>query len=826
MALSQKEFEKLGVFYLGSNANNDAVLYDSRDLLTHAICVGMTGSGKTGLGIGILEEAILDAVPAIIIDPKGDMGNLLLAFPELQGKDFLPWVDADEARRKNLSLETLADKKSALWKDGLEKSGQDSARISRFKTQADFTIYTPGSTSGIPISILSSLKVPPLDIVEEPEFLAEQVAGTVGSILGLLGIATDNQSPAFVFVSNLVRHFWLKQESLDLGKLIDSILHPPISKIGYMDLDTIFEPKKRIELAKKINNLIASPGFTSWMQGDDLNIPALLFTEEGKPRVSIFSISHLDDQERMFFVSLLLNQLTSWMRTQSGTTSLRALLYMDEIFGYLPPVANPPSKKPLLTLLKQARAYGIGLILATQNPADIDYKALSNAGTWFIGRLQTPQDRDRVIDGLLTHGNTQFSNRKTIESTLANLESRAFLLHNVHESEPIIFNTRWVMSYLKGPLTRKDIRALMEEKKKVKNKENAPHIKDKNQALQTKSLDIIAQSITPEEITSERPSQPAMSPTHAIRPLLESVPQLFMKASIPSPGPDYTLSYRPMLYGWGNAFFDDAKYELDQSIRFGLIHGLHFNPLIFNWKKAFRVDLDPSNFRSDPIENSHFLELPKDAKKKTSYTKWSRTLVDHIYHEETTEVWRCSSLRLKSLGTEIKSDFVQRVHDVLRERRDDTLDKIRDRYQKKMEASERRLQSAEHQLETQEDQARSASLDSALTIGTSIFGAFFGRKSSRSMATAARRGSRAIKEKRDVARAEEKYQSAVENIEKINFESEEKLREAAEKFAFEMHPIESVAVSVKKKNIKVEWFGLTWVPYWISDSEKVLAVSY
>ncbi len=809
MALKQDIFEKLGVFYLGGHQEQPdlPLLYDSRDLLTHAMCIGMTGSGKTGLCLGLLEEAILDDVPAIIIDPKGDLGNLLLTFPELAPKDFLPWMDADEARRKSVDLQTLAEEKSILWKNGLAQWGQNPERIGRLKSKAHFSIFTPGSSAGLSVSILSSLEAPGQKILQDEEFLSDQISGTVGSFLGLMNEDTDAQSPVFVFLSSLIGHYWRQGESLDLAKLIDAVQHPPIEKIGFMDLDTIFGPKKRLDLAKKINNLVASPGFAAWLKGERLHIPSLLFTTAGKPRVSIFSIAHLDDKERMFFVSTLLNQMVSWMRTQSGTTSLKALLYMDEIYGYLPPVANPPTKGPFLTLLKQARAYGLGLVLATQNPSDIDYKALSNAGTWFLGRLQTKQDRDRVVTGLISAGG-QFSDRKAINDILSGLQSRTFLLHNVHEDKPVLFQTRWVMSYMKGPLTRSDISTLMDAQK------NSPQI--------------AAPPGLAEQISKE-PSPPIPSsntPTPSIRPMLEGIPQFFMKPGIEA-AETSKLLYRPMLYGWGESYFDDTKYGLDQSIHFGIVHGIQADPLILDWNaKAFRVDLDPSQFSSEPDEGS-FMDLPKLATRKTSYTKWSKSLITYLYKNETLSCWRCPTLKLNSQGKESQSAFVQRTRELLKEKRDDALDKIRDRYAKKIQTAQNRLQRAEHSLETQEDQARSASMDAAVTIGSSIFGAFFGRKSSRRISTSARRGSKALKEKRDVDRAQEKYDSALEAISNLNAESEEKLRESAQKYAMDAHPVEEVQVYVKKKNIDLKLFCLVWVPYWVSENgTKELAVSY
>src|SRR6478672_10028818 len=460
-----QDFEKLGVFYLGkmfdlgAKKTTDAlVLYDSKDLVTHAVCVGMTGSGKTGLCIAVLEEAAIDGIPAIIIDPKGDLCNLLLTFPNLRPEDFAPWVEEG----------VDAAQQAQLWKDGLAKWGEDGERIKRLRDTADFRIYTPGSNAGIPVSILKSFDAPNETIRDDNELLAERINTTATSLLGLIGITAEPlRSREHILISNILNQEWSNGRNLDVGGLIQQIQSPPMTKIGVMDLDSFFPAQDRLELAMALNHLLASPSFASWMEGEPLDIQQLLHTPSGKPRLSIFSIAHLGDAERMFFVSLLLNQVLGWMRTQSGTTSLRAILYMDEIFGYFPPVANPPSKLPLLTLLKQGRAFGLGVVLATQNPVDLDYKGLANTGTWFIGRLQTERDKARVLEGLegIAAGTGQKFDRQEMEQVLAGLSTRIFLLNNTHDDAPEVFETRWAMSYLRGPLTRVQIKALMDPMK-------------------------------------------------------------------------------------------------------------------------------------------------------------------------------------------------------------------------------------------------------------------------------------------------------------------------------------------------------------------------
>lgn len=469
------DYEKLGAFYLGRPYDLAAkgptpglVLYDSKDLVTHAVCVGMTGSGKTGLCIDVIEEAALDGIPTIAIDPKGDLTNLLLTFPQLRPEDFRPWINEEDGTKKGLSPDAYAAQQAEAWKSGLAAWGEDGERIARLREAADFAIYTPGSNAGIPVSILASFAAPPQALRDDAELFRERVGTTVTSLLGLIGVEADPvQSREHVLLSTLFTNAWSAGQDLDLAALVAQIQKPAVTRIGVMDLDSFYPAKDRLKLALALNNLLAAPGFTAWLEGVPLDIATLLHTPDGKPRVAIMSIAHLSDAERMFFVSLLLNQVLGWMRAQSGTTSLRAILYMDEIFGFFPPVATPASKQPLLTLLKQARAFGLGVLLATQNPVDLDYKGLSNAGTWFLGRLQTERDKARVLEGLegvAAAANASFDKRQ-IDTMLTGLGSRVFLMNNVHEDGPRLLESRWSMSYLRGPLTRDQIKKLMDGKR-------------------------------------------------------------------------------------------------------------------------------------------------------------------------------------------------------------------------------------------------------------------------------------------------------------------------------------------------------------------------
>ncbi|WP_455245152.1 ATP-binding protein, partial [Petrachloros mirabilis] len=644
-----EDFEKLGVFYLGRPYDLAAkqtkpgwVLYDSKDLVTHAVCVGMTGSGKTGLCLALLEEAAIDNIPAIIIDPKGDLGNLMLTFPGLKAEEFQPWINQDEARKKGLSPDEYAKAQADLWKKGLASWQQDGARIQRLRDAADVAIYTPGSNAGLPVSILKSFAAPAADILNDPELLRERIGTTVASLLGLLGIEVDPiQSREHILLSTILDQTWKDGEDLDLAALIQAIQAPPVSKIGVMDIESFFPSKERFALAMKLNNLLAAPGFQSWLEGEALDIQSLLYTSSGKPRLAIFSIAHLNDAERMFFVTLLLSQMVGWMRSQSGTTSLRALLYMDEIFGYFPPVSNPPSKLPLLTLLKQARAFGLGVVLATQNPVDLDYKGLANTGTWFIGRLQTERDKARVLEGLegASAGAGKKFDKGRMEQTLAGLGSRIFLMNNVHEDEPVAFETRWCLSYLRGPLTRTQIKALMDPLRASK-------------GLGVKGKE-----------TGREGSSPHSSPLtpYRQRPMLPpDIAQYFVPLRGSKQEGD-ELVYVPIVLGAAQVRFVDAKSSIDTTQDVTALVPVTEGAVAVDWDKAMGLQLVVEDLEKEPEEGAQFLPLPSSAGKARNYVDWAKDFGSWLYRTQAVELLKSRSSKEVSKPGESERDFRVRL---------------------------------------------------------------------------------------------------------------------------------------------------------------------
>ncbi len=776
------DFEKLGVFYLGKTKDG-LLLYDSKDLVTHAVCVGMTGSGKTGLCVTLLEEAAIDGIPAIIIDPKGDLSNLMLTFPNLAPEDFKPWVEErDPAQEAN------------LWKEGLAKWGQDGERIKRLRDAADFRIYTPGSNSGLPVSILKSFVAPPETIRQDNESLAERINTTVTSLLGLIGVEADPvRSREHILLSNILQQEWSAGRDLDIATLIQKVQTPSITKIGVMDLDSFYPAQDRFQLAMALNNLLASPSFASWMEGEPLDVQQFLYMQTGKPRLSIFSIAHLADAERMFFVSLLLNQVLGWMRAQSGTTSLRAILYMDEIFGYFLPVANPPSKLPLLTLLKQARAFGLGVVLATQNPVDLDYKGLSNAGTWFIGRLQAERDKARVLEGLegIAAGTGQKFDKQQMEQLIAGLDKRIFLMNNVHDDGPEIFETRWALSYLRGPLTRAQIKTLMDPLK--------------------------TQTATPAAVSASAPvpvspSAPAQS-TKAILP--PEITQYYIP--VRSSG-SASLTYHPMLLGAAEVRYSNSKtVEVTQQLT--LLTAITDGPVSLDWSQAVALDLPVEDLDPEPQPESQFVEVPANATKVKSYATWRKDLASWIYRNQRLELLESPSLDIVSNPGESERDFRVRLQQLAREQRDEAVEKLRRKYAPKFEQLEERKRRAEQAVAREMEQAKGQKMQTAISFGATLLGSFLGRKSLGRATTAVRGVGRSVKESQDVERAEENVAALSQKLSDLDAEFQAETAALERSFDPQTEQLEKVSLKPTKANIAVKLVTLAWAPYWHESGE-------
>ncbi len=794
--MSQAPFEGLGTFYLGKEVDpatgdktEDLVLYDAADLTTHAFIVGMTGSGKTGLGVGIIEEAALDKIPVIAIDPKGDMGNLLLSFPTFNPADFEPWMEPAESQREGITAGELAQKKADLWKNGLEGWGQDGERIQRFKDSAEFTIYTPGSDAGVPVSVLGSFDPPPADS-RSGEVFTERVDASIASLLSLIGVDADPlQDGEHIFLAKVVGDAWSAGQSLTLADLIRALQEPPFAKLGVMEVDNFFPPKDRNALAMRLNGLLASPGFAAWAQGEPLDADRLFFSDDGKPRVSVFSIAHLDDAERMFFVTKLLGEVIAWMRRQPGTASLRALLYMDEIFGYLPPTANPASKKLFLTLLKQARAFGLGLVLSTQNPVDMDYKALSNCGTWFVGRLQTERDKMRLLDGLEGASQNAAFDRGRMDQILSGVGKRVFLLHNVHDSEPVLMTTRWVMSYLAGPLTREQIGRLMDSRKT----EAVPS----NQSLG---------GIT---TATEAPSEAAAPPSEPGLPDLPgTIPQVFVAA-----GSSAVDTYLPMMLARAEVPYSRSSISLDHRANYTFLAEVSGETP--DWHSADTLNERPTS-EAQPATSAGFSEVPPALADPSTYGKAEDDLKRWLQNERPLTVFQSKTLKTVSNPGEDERSFRIRLTQLARETRDEKKNVIRERYQKKLDTIMGRIRTAETAVDRESSQASQRKLDTVVSVGTGLLGALLGgsrRSSVGRIGTAARSAGRARKESSDVARAEAKVSDLNAEYANLDAELTREVEDLDLMFTPETEALETIEIKAKQSEMHVTELALAWVPF-------------
>lgn len=747
-----EDFEKTGYFYLGKSGK-DYTLYDSKELTTHAVCVGMTGSGKTGLGISLLEEAAIDKIPAIIIDPKGDLGNLLLTFPNLSAQEFKPWVDSAEADRKGMSVDAYAESVATTWKEGLASWGESAERVRKLKDSVEMVIYTPGSEMGVPLSIINSFKAPATEDEKRDKLLS-----ITSSLLGLIGVSADPiKSREHILISTIIDEAWKKGQDVDIPTLIQEVQKPPFSKVGALDVETFYPAKERMALSISLNNLLASPGFQTWMRGEPLDIQRLLYTKEGKPKLSILSIAHLSDSERMFFVTLLLNEVISWMRQQPGTSSLRAILYMDEIFGYFPPVASPPSKLPMLTLLKQARAFGLGVVLVTQNPVDLDYKGLANAGTWFIGKLQTERDKMRVAEGLKVASNEQVD-----ASLFDKVASRTFIMRTIYQKEPVLFQTRWTLSYLRGPLTLNQIALL----------------------------------------TKDRPAMPEPSVAQVTaKPNLASTITEYFAHAANALAPHYA----PRVVGMAKLHFVDAKNGIDVWQPITFVVALDADGKTVNWDKGTNIpDLKLDN---QAAPNSTFEELPAALMQEKNYAAFEKAFGLSLYQNQTLTLFKADSIISKFGETE--GDFRVRLAHSLREKRD----KIRAGFEQKIAALQEKMQKAQGKVEETKQKSWISKIQTAISFGSTLLGALMSKRgitkdTISKTGTTLRHAGQISKESSTVQAAEATYQTLEQQVEDLKSQMEA----AAPDIDPQSITLDKTEVRPRKGDIAIEKVALLWWP--------------
>ncbi|MFZ0627260.1 MAG: DUF87 domain-containing protein [Acidimicrobiia bacterium] len=786
------EIEK-GQFFIGLEPESrQPILLDGSDFTTHGVIVGMTGSGKTGLGIGILEEALLSDTPCLIIDPKGDMGNLLLDFPDLRADDFRPWIDEAAAEKDDKTPDSVAEETARMWEGGLSEIGIGPERMRQLRDNSDMTIYTPGSSAGVPLDVLGSMSAPSLDWESNAEIMRDEIEGLVSSLLVMAGIESDPVSgPEHILLANIVEARWREGKDLDLATLIGQIPKPPFRKLGVFEIDAFFPPKERMSLALKLNGLLASPSFAGWMEGRPLDIEDLLTGGE-KTKAAIVYLAHLSDSERQFMVTLLLSKLVTWMRGQPGTSNLRVLIYMDEVFGFVPPTAEPPSKKPILTILKQARAHGVGMILSTQNPVDLDYKAMSNAGTWMVGRLQTENDKKRILEGLADVGGAV--DVSLLDRLISDLPKRRFVLHSTHEPEPTVFDTRWAMSYLAGPLTREQVSSLMEENKAEMPVE--PTAKDDGEVRAP--------------LDGADPGGVPVMPEVA-----DSVGVVFMDPAAPwrievGADPD-SGRLVPAAAATVDLLYDGTTAHID--------HQETFEAIIFplgptlDTAAVRAVDHDPRDFTTDPPSGKVFVMSDASIENKAYWAHLSSELRDWLVSRKKTVIFRNVGLKLFSRVGESREEFVDRCRREAGDRTDEAMAKLKDKYQTRIDRARQALSKAETRARELEVEASSRQQSELLEGAGDILGAFLGGK----------KGSTALGQAAKRRAASQKASERAELAKQAVSDDEEEMRDLEEKMTSELaalsdqhadlaDSIEEMEIPLEKSDVKVRELKLVWLP--------------
>lgn len=828
-------------YYLGGlvdpesgKVTDQPLFYDPADLTTHAVVVGMTGSGKTGLCIDLLEEAALHGIPALMIDPKGDITNELLHFPDLLPADFQPWVNPDEARRSGLSLEQAGAQAAQSWREGLATWKLGPEDIRRLKEAVEYTIYTPGSNSGYPVSILASFTAPQIPWEENRELLREKISGTVTAILGLLGIHNIDpvRSREHILLSNIFEHAWSQGKDLNLGELILQTQNPPFAKLGVFDVNTFFPENDRFALSMLLNNILASPAFQSWIEGQPLDIASMLWSPEGKPRHSVFYIAHLSEAERMFFVTLLYSAVESWMRAQPGTTTLRAILYFDEIFGYLPPLGNPPSKEPMLRMLKQARAFGVGQVLATQNPVDVDYKALSNAGTWMIGKLQTDQDKQRLLDGL--EGATGGAmDRSTYDRSISRLGKRQFLMHNVHEKGPQIFGTRWAMNYLAGPLTRTQIPALNTLNGTPPSGRTAPvsapapqagreYVSGSPQSGPASAPAPQAVVIPPARTEADGFTASKPAPRGAIAEFFLPNNLTFNEALKIGPltgaAPlNQGLVYRPYLLAQAQVRFFNRKYNLDSELLRTVLVAEPDRRGVVRWEDFPSSPVEASALDRQPASQARFAALEGPLADVKILTSLEKDFLDWAYRSSEVVVRAVEALKLYAGPDVSQAEFRTLAAEAAREGRDAEADKVAQKYDRQLATLQTKLAREERELEEDEEDLSQRKMEEYGTHAENLFGLFGGRKSSRRLTSSLSKRRMTAKAKADVEESKDVIEELQKQIADLEKEKAGALEEVNARWADLANEVSEIKITPLKKDVSVELFGIAWMPYYLAE---------
>jgi hypothetical protein len=834
MSTSDKAANAYGKFYLGREydlkkgaVTDQPILYDARHLTTHGVILGMTGSGKTGLGIVFLEEALLQGIPALILDPKGDIANLLFTFPDLRPEDFAPWVDVEGARRRGVSVEEYAAQEARKWREGLAEWDITGERIARLRETVQLTVFTPGSEAGQPVDVLHFFDTPDLDWDEHEEALRERIGGLVSALLGLVGVEADPlQSPEHILLARIVEHVWRAGERLDLPSLIRSLQKPPFQQVGVFELETFFPEKERFALARSLNNLVAAPGFETWQEGAPLDVRALLYADDGRPQASLFYLAHLNDAQRLFFITLFLEAARDWLRAQSGTTDLRALIYFDEVFGYFPPYpSNPPTKIPLMALVKQGRSAGLGIVLATQNPADLDYKGLTNAGTWAIGSLRTERDKERVLEGLESAiaeaGAT--TDRRTLDRALGTLKPRIFLFHDIHEGAPVFFHTRWAMSYLRGPLTRKQVRDLVARAPRplaARQVEPAQPIKPVAAPVR-----IVREQHSPESVPSDLTSSPPTLPP--------DVPQVFLPPTVAFEWAlrgyeeqtgrsvlmrERRLVYSPRLLALGAVRILDRKRDVDTIETVARLVQLDESRISirFAWDApdVEQIVVSTADLSPKPPGEGAYAPLVSALTRSRDLKRLEKDFADYLYYNTSVAVLHSPAFDLYGKPGESRRDFRVRCEKEARRRRDADLSKARARIEKEMARVQQRLRREERELEADQDEMEARKREEWLTIGESALNLLTGRRSLTMLSRSSRKKRMTQQARADVEESLGTIEDLEQQLENLKAQWEDQVEEISDRWAEKLEEIEEVSLTSRRTDVTVEFCGLAWAPVW------------
>ncbi|MDO5738080.1 MAG: hypothetical protein Q4P65_02365 [Eubacteriales bacterium] len=791
------KYEELGLFYLGRETKEDNYyLLRSQDLLTHAFCVGMTGSGKTGLCTALIEEAAIDGIPAIVIDLKGDLLNLCLNFDPITGPKLEPYVSAVELSESGLSRAEFAAKEAEKWNNALAEDEQTSARVQLWEKNSRTKVYTPGQAGLAPLSIVDSFARPEAKILEDEQACNDLLSGYATALLALLGKNSDPlEDREHILLSQILLACWRDGQSPGLSQLIQLVQKPPFDRLGVLDLESFFPEAERFKLALELNKLLAAPSFAAWLEGPSLDIDSLLYAEDGKAQTSIISLQQLSESERSFFLTLLLNKLLAWTRRQDGTQALRALFYMDEIQGYFPPVAEPPTKRPLLSLLKQARAYGLGLVLATQNPVDLDYKGLSNIGVWLVGRLQTERDRSKVLEGM--HAADALAGKLSVDNLdelIAGLPKRQFLVRNIHRDGLNLFRSRQTLSYLAGPLSRQNLAEL-------------PQLARSEERVERKT--VASQNINFKKLDSaERDCA------------VDACPVEVIKAQLPKDIPGYYLpsagreDLRPGLIALAEVFYEDKRRGIRQEKNFIMATDFKADLLPVDWSDSEILDIDIKDL-TDLDERATYHELPEFARDPKLYQAWAKDLVDYLYKNSTYSIYENKKFKRVARADESERDFRRRLEQELREEREQRLDQYEAKFKARLQSLEKQKLTAEQRVEREVEQASDAKRQTMISFGNAIFSALFGKQKVSSgnigkMATAARSASRSGKQKSDIERAEAKLQQIMENEQNLLSEMADGLEQLKREFNEDIAATSELELRPLKRDCKVKLIALLW----------------